>query len=83
MHWTITKTGDRYGSSALHPGQVLSVYNYRRQVPLRLQRRQRTKRQKLELFVEGLSCNFAEITAYSPFMSMFLAQIYDKWSTMT
>ena len=33
---------DRYGSSTLHPGQVLSVYNYRRQVPLRLQGLQRT-----------------------------------------
>jgi len=27
----------------------------------------------MELFVEGLSCNFAEMTASSPFMSMFLA----------
>jgi len=42
MHSTITKTGDRYESSTLHPGQGLSVYNYRRQVPLRLKSRQRT-----------------------------------------
>ena len=27
----------------------------------------------MELFVEGLSCNFAEMIASSPFMSMFLA----------
>ena len=27
----------------------------------------------MELFVEGLSCNFAEMTASSPFMSMFPA----------
>jgi len=27
----------------------------------------------VELFVEGFSCNFAEIAASSPFMSMFLA----------
>jgi len=30
------------GSSTLHHGQVLSVYNYRRQLPLRLHGRQRT-----------------------------------------
>jgi len=40
---------------------------------MRLQSRQRTQRQKVELFVEGLSCNFAEMTDSSPFMSMFLA----------
>jgi len=27
----------------------------------------------VELFLEGLSCTFAEIAASSPFMSMFLA----------
>ena len=27
----------------------------------------------MELFVEGLSCNFAEMTASSPFMSILLA----------
>jgi len=27
----------------------------------------------LEIFVESLSCNFAEMTASSPFMYMFLA----------
>ena len=35
-------TGDRHRSSTLHPGQFLSVSNFRRQEPLRLQRRQRT-----------------------------------------
>ena len=39
---------------------------------MRLQSRQRTQRQKVELFVEGLTCSFAEMTASSPFMSMFL-----------
>ena len=47
--------------------------NFRRQVPLLLQRRQRTKRQKVELFVEILLCNFAGMSASSPFMSTFLA----------
>jgi len=55
------------------PGQDLIVYNYRRQVPLRQQSRQITYRQKVELFVQRLSCNFAEMTASSPFLSMFLA----------
>jgi len=40
--WTIAQTGDRYGSSTLYPGQVLSGSHFRRQVPLRLQRRKRT-----------------------------------------
>jgi len=74
-------TGDRYGSSTLHPGQVLRGYNFRRQVPLRLQRRQRTKRQKVELFVESLSY-FEEMNSSSHFIC-FLQQIYDKGSTVT
>ena len=63
-----SQTRYRYGSSTLHPGQVLIVSHSRRQEPLRLQKRQRTKRQKLEQVVESLSCNVPEMTAFSPFM---------------
>jgi len=41
-------------------------------MPLLLQRGQRTYRQKVDLFVESLSYNFAEMTASSPFMCTFL-----------
>jgi len=43
---------DCYGSGTLHPGEFLSGSHFRRQVPLRLQRRQRCYRQDVELFVE-------------------------------
>jgi len=62
------QTRDRYGSCTLYPGQVLSGSHFRRQVSLRLQRRQRNKLQIVELFVESLLCNFEEMTASSPFM---------------
>jgi len=36
------KAGDRYGSGTLHTGKFLSGSTFRRQVPQRLQRRQRS-----------------------------------------
>jgi hypothetical protein len=56
-----------------YSGNWVSGSNFLRQVPLLLQKRQRTLRQIVELFVEILSCNLAEMTASSSFMSTFLA----------
>jgi len=41
-----------YGSGTLYPGQFLCGSFFRRQEPLRPHRRQRSYRQKVELFVE-------------------------------
>jgi hypothetical protein len=46
----MTTTRYRYGFGTLHPGQVLSGSNFRRQETLRPQRRQRSYGQKVELF---------------------------------
>ena len=70
-----------YGSGTLHPGQVLRGSlpllspafrrsHFRHQVP---QRRERSSRQKVELWARMLSGNFAEMTTSTPFRDLLHA----------
>jgi hypothetical protein len=54
-HKKIPQTRKRYVCGKLHPRHVLSSYNFRRQMPLRTQRRHRPWRQNLELRARRLS----------------------------
>ena len=67
---TRAQSCDRCGSGKLHPGQVLGgslpllspafrSSHFRRQVPVRPQRRERSQQRKVELWVRNLSGNFA------------------------
>ena len=79
------QSGDWYGSGTLHPGQVLrdslpmlsprflDVSTFRHQVPPRPPRRERSQRQKCELWTRMLSGNFAEMTTSTPFRDILHA----------
>ena len=67
---TRAQSCDRYGSGTLHPGQVLGSSlpllspafrrsHFRRQVPVRPQRRERSQQRKVELWARNFSSNFA------------------------
>ena len=66
---TRAQSCDRYGFGTLHPGQVLGGSlplispafrrsHFRRQVPVRPQRRERPQQRKVELWARNLSGNF-------------------------
>jgi len=78
--WSETRvqSGDWYGSGTLHSGQVLRgslpllspafrCSRFDHQVPPRPPRRERSQRQKWELWARMLSHNFAEMTTSTPF----------------
>ena len=81
---TRAQSGDSYGSGTLHPGQVLTGSlpllspafrrsHFRHQVPPRPPRRERSQRQKWELWARMLSGNFAEMTTSTPFRDLLYA----------
>jgi hypothetical protein len=78
---TRAQSGDWYGSSTLHPRQILRgsltllspafrCSNFRHQVPPRPPRHERSQRQKVELWARILSRNFAEMTTSTPFRDL-------------
>jgi hypothetical protein len=81
---TRAQSGDWYGSGMLHPGQILRgslpllspafrQSHFRHQVPPRPPRRERSQRQKVELWARILSGNFAEMTTSTPFRDLLHA----------
>jgi hypothetical protein len=81
---TRAQSGDWNGSGKPHPGQILMGSlpllspafrrsHFRHQVPPCPPRRERSQRRKVELWTRILSCNFAEMTTFTPFRDLLHA----------
>jgi hypothetical protein len=89
---TRAQSGDWYDSGTLHPGQILRCSlpllslafirsHFRRQVPPRPPRRERSQGRKVELWARILSSNFAEMTTPRHLGIFYMPQIYDMGPT--
>ena len=91
---TRAQSCDRNGSGTLHPGQVLGGSlpllspafrhsHFRRQVPVRSQRRERSQQRKVELWARTMSGNFCLNSDFHVNLGIFyMPQIYDMGPTV-